>query len=178
MRTGTIRTAAAFSDRKFYQNGAAGTTDDPDQKTTDALADTIFSAVLLVQKAAEEKQMEVEVTGAEETKVWHDGNWLGEAVYNLLDNSVKYAPEHSKIRVVVRQDEMYTRIVVSDDGIGIPEGEENRIFQRFYRGSRVTGEPGFGLGLYISREIVTLHGGFMKAKRKEQGLEVAIFLPV
>ena len=101
------------------------------KKTTDALADTIFSAVLLVQKAAEEKQMEVEVTGAEETKVWHDGNWLGEAVYNLLDNSVKYAPEHSKIRVVVRQDEMYTRIVVSDDGIGIPEGEENRIFQRF-----------------------------------------------
>ena len=77
--------------------------------------------------------MEVEVTGAEETKVWHDGNWLGEAVYNLLDNSVKYAPEHSKIRVVVQQDEMYTRIVVSDDGIGIPEGEENRIFQRFYR---------------------------------------------
>lgn len=68
------------------------------KKTTDALADTIFSAVLLVQKAAEEKQMEVEVTGAEETKVWHDGNWLGEAVYNLLDNSVKYAPEHSKIR--------------------------------------------------------------------------------
>lgn len=148
------------------------------KKTTDALADTIFSAVLLVQKAAEEKQMEVEVTGAEETKVWHDGNWLGEAVYNLLDNSVKYAPEHSKIRVVVRQDEMYTRIVVSDDGIGIPEGEENRIFQRFYRGSRVTGEPGFGLGLYISREIVRLHGGFMKAKRKQQGLEVSIFLPV
>lgn len=148
------------------------------KKTTDALADTIFSAVLLVQKAAEEKQMEVEVTGAEEKKVWHDGNWLSEAVYNLLDNSVKYAPEHSKIRVVVRQDEMYTRIVVSDDGIGIPEGEENRIFQRFYRGSRVTGEPGFGLGLYISREIVRLHGGFMKAKRKQQGLEVSIFLPV
>ena len=74
-------------------------------------------------------------------------------------------------------------ITENEDGIllssyEIPEGEDNRIFQRFYRGSRVTGEPGFGLGLYISREIVTLHGGFMKAKRKEQGLEVAIFLPV
>lgn len=148
------------------------------RKTTDALADTIYSAVLLVQKAAEEKQMEVEVIGAEEIHAWHDANWLGEAVYNLLDNSVKYAPEHSNIRVSVSQDEMYTRIVVSDDGIGIPEGEENRIFQRFYRGGRVNGEPGFGLGLYISREIVTLHGGFMKAKRKQQGLEVSIFLPV
>ncbi len=148
------------------------------RKTTDVLADTIYSAVLLVQKAAEEKQMEVEVTGAEEIHVWHDANWLGEAVYNLLDNSVKYAPERSSIRVSVSQDEMYTRIVVSDDGIGIPEGEENRIFQRFYRGSRVNGEPGFGLGLYISREIVTLHGGFMKAKRKEPGLEISIFLPV
>ena len=148
------------------------------KKTTDALADTIFSAVLLVQKAAEEKQMEVEVTGAEETKVWHDGNWLGEAVFNVLVNSVKFAADHWMFRVVVRQDEMYTRIVVSDDGIGIPEGEENRIFQRFYRGSRVTGEPGFGLALYISREIVRLHGGFMKAKRKQQGLEVSIYLPV
>ena len=148
------------------------------RKTTDVLADTIYSAVLLVQKAAEEKQMEVEVTGAEEIHAWHDANWLGEAVYNLLDNSVKYASEHSSIRVSVSQDEMYTRIVVSDDGIGIPEGEENRIFQRFYRGSRVTGEPGFGLGLYISREIVRLNGGFMKAKRKQQGLEVSIFLPV
>lgn len=148
------------------------------RKTTDVLADTIYSAVLLVQKAAEEKHMEVEVTGAEEIHAWHDTNWLGEAVYNLLDNSVKYASEHSSIRVSVSQDEMYTRIVVSDDGIGIPEGEENRIFQRFYRGSRVTGEPGFGLGLYISREIVRLHGGFMKAKRKQQGLEVSIFLPV
>lgn len=148
------------------------------RKTTDVLADTIYSAVLLVQKVAEEKHMEVEVTGAEEIHAWHDTNWLGEAVYNLLDNSVKYASEHSSIRVSVSQDEMYTRIVVSDDGIGIPEGEENRIFQRFYRGSRVTGEPGFGLGLYISREIVRLHGGFMKAKRKQQGLEVSIFLPV
>ena len=148
------------------------------RKTTDVLADTIYSAVLLVQKAAEERHMEVEVTGAEEIHAWHDTNWLGEAVYNLLDNSVKYASEHSSIRVSVSQDEMYTRIVVSDDGIGIPEGEENRIFQRFYRGSRVIGEPGFGLGLYISREIVRLHGGFMKAKRKEQGLEVSIFLPV
>ena len=148
------------------------------RKTTDVLADTIYSAVLLVQKAAEEKQMEVEVTGAEEIHAWHDANWLGEAVYNLLDNSVKYAPERSSIRVSVSQDEMYTRIVVSDDGIGIPEGEENRIFQRFYRGSRVNGEPGFGLGLYISREIVTLHGGFMKTKRKEPGLEISIFLPV
>ena len=112
--------------------------------------------------------MEVEVTGAEETKVWHDGNWLGEAVYNLLDNSVKYAPEHSKIRVVVRQDEMYKNRGIRrwhrDSG-----RRRNRIFQRFYRGSRVTGEPGFGLGLYISREIVTLHGGFMKAKKKRTG---------
>ena len=59
------------------------------KKTTDALADTIFSAVLLVQKTAEEKQMEVEVTGAEETKVWHDGNWLGEAVYNLCFDLIR-----------------------------------------------------------------------------------------
>ena len=72
---------------------------------------------------------------------------------------------------------MYARIQVVDEGIGIGEGEENRIFQRFYRGSQTAGISGFGLGLYISREIVLLHGGFMKARRKENGLEVAILIP-
>ena len=109
--------------------------------------------------------------------VWHDENWMREAIYNLLDNSVKYAPAGSEIQIRLSQDEMYARIQVVDEGIGIGEGEENRIFQRFYRGSQTAGISGFGLGLYISREIVLLHGGFMKARRKENGLEVAILIP-
>ena len=138
---------------------------------------TVLSAVLLIQKAAVEKHMTVTVSGAEQVAVWHDENWMREAIYNLLDNSVKYAPAGSEIQIRLSQDEMYARIQVVDEGIGIGEGEENRIFQRFYRGSQTAGISGFGLGLYISREIVLLHGGFMKARRKENGLEVAILIP-
>ena len=95
----------------------------------------------------------------------------------MLENSVKYSPPHSVIRVSAAQNEMYTKISVSDSGIGIMEGEEGRIFQRFYRGKRTDGQPGFGLGLYLAREIVLLHGGFLKARRNTPGLEISMFLP-
>ena len=147
------------------------------QKNSNRMEATVLSAVLLIQKAAVEKHMTVTVSGAEQVAVWHDENWMREAIYNLLDNSVKYAPAGSEIQIRLSQDEMYARIQVVDEGIGICEGEENRIFQRFYRGSQTAGISGFGLGLYISREIVLLHGGFMKARRKENGLEVAILIP-
>lgn len=147
------------------------------RKESDDLQQTILQAVLLVQKKAAVKQMDLQITGTVDAKVVHDPNWLSEAVYNLLDNSVKYAPEGSDIRIRLSQDELYTRICVEDEGIGIEPEEEGRIFQRFYRGKRVGRQGGFGLGLYLTREIVLLHGGFVKAKRKQKGLEVFLFLP-
>lgn len=138
---------------------------------------TVLGCILQIQKTAEQKQLDVELDMEETIEVWHDPNWLGEALYNLLDNSVKYSPVGGKIRIRVKQDEMYTRILVRDYGTGILAEEENRIFQRFYRGKKADGQPGFGLGLYLAREIVQMHGGFLKATRKDPGLEVAVFLP-
>lgn len=144
---------------------------------TGLLSQTIMQSILQVKKAAGEKRIFIELEMDEKLKVAHDANWLGEAVYNILENSVKYSPPDSVIRVSVVQNEMYTHITVSDAGIGISEGEEGQIFQRFYRGKNTDGQPGFGLGLYLSREIVMMHGGFLKAKRKDPGLEISIFLP-
>lgn len=141
------------------------------------LSSTIMQSILQVKKAADAKRIRVTLEMDEELKVSHDANWLCEAVYNILENSVKYSPYDSEIRVSVAQDEMYTRILVSDSGIGIAQGEEGRIFQKFYRGKETDGQPGFGLGLYLSREIILMHGGFLKAGRKSPGLEIAIFLP-
>lgn len=141
------------------------------------LSRTIMQSILQVEKAAGEKRIFIDLEMDEKLETAHDANWLGEAVYNILENSVKYSPPASVIRVSADRNEMYTRISVSDSGIGIMEGEEGKIFQRFYRGEKTDGQPGFGLGLYLSREIVLMHGGFLKAKRKTPGLEISIFLP-
>ena len=141
------------------------------------LRETVVQAVFQIRKKAEEKKIEIEVEQSQKIKVLHDKNWLKEAIFNVLDNSVKYSYEHSKIVITLRQNEMFTEIVVRDYGIGIEPQEEAKIFQRFYRGMRVTTEEGFGIGLYLSREIIVRHGGFMKVKRKNPGLQVSLFLP-
>ena len=76
----------------------------------------------------------------------------------------------------VVENEMFLKIRVRDFGLGIDPGEENQIFRRFYRGNRVTNQSGFGIGLYLAREIVSLHGGFLMAKRMEPGLQMEIIL--
>ena len=67
----------------------------------------------------------------------------------------------------MKQTEMFYKIQIRDYGIGIRDGEENKIFQRFYRGEQARGQEGCGIGLYLSREIVLLQKGMMKAKQNE-----------
>lgn len=141
------------------------------------LRETILQAVFQIRKKAEEKQIEIEIKQSQKIQVMHDRNWLKEAVFNILDNSVKYSYKNSKIIITLIQNEMFTEIAVRDYGIGIEPQEEAKIFQRFYRGIRVTTEEGFGIGLYLSREIALKQKGFVKVKRKNPGLEVSLFLP-
>ena len=108
----------------------------------------------------------------------NDGNWLGEALFNIFDNAVKYSREGGAIAVSVTEDEMFLKVRVRDYGIGIEAGEECQVFRRFYRGKRVTSQEGFGLGLYLAREIVNMHGGFLVVKRMEPGLMMEVDLPV
>ena len=141
------------------------------------LQETLLESILQVKKEAEEKHIEISLEMKEGEQTPHDRQWLGEAAYNLLDNSVKYSEEYGQILMTVVRNEMFTEIRVRDWGRGIEEGEENLVFGRFYRGKNVSGEKGFGLGLYLAREIVHQHGGFLKLKRQEPGLSVSIYLP-
>ena len=97
----------------------------------------------------------------------HDPNWLGEALFNILDNAVKYSAPGCSIEVRLQQNEMFTKFQ-----------EENQIIRRFYRGSRVTVQEGFGIGLYLAREVIRLHGGFVTAKRMDPGLLIEVNLPI
>ena len=142
------------------------------------LKETVAQAVFQVRKKAEEKNINIIVQGEDaDKKVIHDRNWLCEAIYNLLDNSIKYSPVSTDIVVTLISKEMFSEIRIEDSGTGIEKGEENKIFQLYYRGKNVSNEEGYGMGLFITREIVQKHDGFMKVKRKDSGLIMSIILP-
>jgi len=107
-----------------------------------------------------------------------DNKWTQEAVFNILDNAVKYSPEQSKIHIAVNAFELFACISVSDKGIGIMEDELPRIFSRFYRGQNVREQNGVGIGLYLSRQIIEGQGGYITAESTVgQGSVFKIFLP-
>ena len=148
------------------------------RKNEKNLLKTIQNTFGQIQNRAEEKQIRFHITMPKQAVCVHDSNWLSEAVFNILDNAVKYSEPGGTVEVSLKQNEMYMKLQVRDYGIGIEEGEENQIFRRFYRGRRVTVQEGFGIGLYLAREIINLHGGFMTVKRMDPGLLVEINLPV
>jgi two-component system sensor histidine kinase SenX3 len=83
------------------------------------------------------------------------------AVHNLIENAINYSPENTKVSVTTEIEDGIVQISVTDQGIGIPESDQARIFERFYRvdpaRSRETG--GTGLGLSIVKHVATKHGG-------------------
>lgn len=108
-----------------------------------------------------------------------DLKWTTEAVFNILDNAVKYSGEETKIGISVTPYQMFCRIDIADEGIGISEGEQAKIFSRFYRSERVRNQDGVGLGLYLAREIITRQGGYIKVSSgKSRGSVFSVFLPL
>ena len=72
---------------------------------------------------------------------------------------------------------MFCRVDIEDNGIGISEEELPKIFSRFYRGINIGHIEGIGIGLYLSREIITKHGGYIKVNSNKLGSKFSIFLP-
>ncbi len=107
---------------------------------------------------------------------------LQEALYNLLDNAVKYSREHGEIRLMARQRDEEIVLSVSDSGIGIGKEDLPRIFERFYRADKArTAENirGTGLGLAIVKHVAQLHGGRVEAESElGKGTTIRVILPV
>lgn len=107
-----------------------------------------------------------------------DRKWTVEALYNILDNAVKYSPEESQINISITEYELFTCINIEDHGIGIPEEEIPLIFGRFYRSRQVNEEEGVGIGLYLAREIITGQRGYIKAASEQgHGSKFSAYLP-
>ncbi|MEN6314212.1 MAG: HAMP domain-containing sensor histidine kinase [Clostridiaceae bacterium] len=107
-----------------------------------------------------------------------DPRWTSEALYNILDNGVKYTRKGGRISINAVSYELFSRIDITDNGIGIAEEEHSKIFMRFYRSNTVQQEEGVGLGLFLTREIISKQGGYIKVSSKSgQGSTFSVFLP-
>ena len=149
------------------------------EKKPGRLFDTVAQAMSGIVYAAEKKEIAVSVDCPEDLTVFHDSKWTSEALFNLLDNAVKYTPAGGKIAVSVVLWEMYVEIKVTDTGKGISESNQAAIFQRFYREEEVHEQQGVGIGLYLAREIVTRQGGYIKVVSEPgKGSEFSIMLPL
>ena len=141
------------------------------------LADTIALAMSAVWAKAEAKEISLSADCDSSICVQHDPKWTAEALGNILDNAIKYTPPGGSVTVSVRPWQFYTRVDISDTGIGIAEEHYNDIFQRFYRDPQVASQEGVGLGLYLANGIITRQKGYISVKSKVgKGTTFSVYL--
>ena len=143
------------------------------------------------------KGIELQTYGLEDSfEMWADVDKVQKIVMNLMSNAMKFTPSGGRVTlafdVVPREeaaeafpltnadtDTQYAQITVSDTGCGIPEGQEEKIFERFYQADNQGDTQGSGIGLYYSRVLTGLHHGYIKAgNRPEGGAAFSVILPV
>ena len=143
--------------------------------------DLVREAVDQCETTSGARKIWVSITEGPDATVLGDREQLIMAIHNLIENAINYSPENTKVSVTTNIEEDIVEISVTDQGIGIPEEELDRIFERFYRvdpaRSRETG--GTGLGLSIVKHVSTKHGGEVKVwSSPNVGSTFALRLPI
>lgn len=144
-------------------------------------SEVIREAINQAQISAESRGIFVETGLLENTTVIGDRDQLIAAIHNLVENAINYSPENTRVSVTSKINGDIIEILISDQGIGIPDSEQGRIFERFYRvdpaRSRATG--GTGLGLSIVKHVAINHGGEVKVWSQEGvGSTFTLLLPI
>lgn len=140
------------------------------------LNDIVLQAVRSVYSKARDKNITITFDCDRIFEAQLDFNWTAEAVVNVLDNAVKYTPDGGMIRLQISEYPSYLRLDITDNGVGIPEAEQAKIFGRFYRGRYSAGVDGVGLGLYLTRNIISKQHGYIKVSSGRGGSTFSIFL--
>jgi signal transduction histidine kinase len=153
--------------------------DEMHRETVD-MSELTQETVHLLQPAAEQKNQQLTDDVQPDLVMSGDRIKLNQILYNLMDNAIKYTPENGKIHVSLKEEDGYLVWRVRDNGIGIPEDDQEHIFERFYRvdkaRSRETG--GTGLGLSIVRQMVKMHDGTISVHSEpDSGAEFVVAFP-
>lgn len=148
------------------------------QKQNIPFADTLAMAISNVVIKADKKNIKIDVQYDEQLMLKHDPKWTAEAIFNILDNAVKYTAYGGNIHIVVCRQELFTKISIEDTGKGIAPERQATIFTRFYREPEVHDTEGIGIGLYLAREIITLQNGYIEVQSQVGiGSTFMIYLP-
>jgi len=143
------------------------------------LVDLATTAVEFYAPAAELKNIRLTLHADAPLKVSGDPILLAQALSNLIDNALKYAPEGGLIEVTIRRrNEALAEIAVSDNGPGIDDTEKAKVMERFYRGDASRGTPGVGLGLSLVQAVAKLHGSALVLADRQPGLRVVMQVPL
>ncbi len=138
------------------------------------LGDTVRGAADSLGDLADYRGVTLRVEGVG-GKAPHDARWLAEAVGNVLKNCVEHTPPGGAVTVRMSDTPALARIVVADQGPGVPEDEIPRLFTRFYRGANEP-ESGTGIGLALAKAVVEAHGGSIRVANAPTGGTTFTFL--
>jgi signal transduction histidine kinase len=143
------------------------------------LSELMNEMVEIAQKLAFKKQITVSYSIASSIYMFGFRERLGRAILNIIDNAIKYTPQHGRLAISLIREINNALIIIKDNGEGISEGEIEHIFDRFYRGSKTDRVFGAGLGLAIAKATVGIHKGVIKVESKPKiGSIFAIALPL
>ncbi len=146
-------------------------------KRKNNLNDNVLQVVKDVTTLCVEKNLDIVYNPINNVDCELDSKWFKEAVINILENAIKYSYNNTNIEITIQKLEMFTKVDISNVGIGIQEEDFNKVFKRFYRGENALDKDGIGIGLYISNRILELHGGYISLKCKGEKVVFSLFLP-
>jgi signal transduction histidine kinase len=141
------------------------------------LADIVRSTAELYGPVAEDAGLALHVDAPAAVPCHGNPHLITQAVANLIDNSIKYAPGSGELTLATRADRFGARIIVADHGPGIPASFRRKAFDRFERLEPSRSAPGSGLGLSLVRAVARMHGGTATLDDNEPGTRVTLVLP-
>lgn len=148
------------------------------KKDKGKLQETLTAAVSQIVPVAAKKEITLHVSCEPNLFLNHDRKWTEEAIFNVLDNAVKYTDSKGRIEVLVISQEIFTKISIRDNGKGILPERQAEIFTRFYREPEVHDSHGVGIGLYLTRKILELQNGYIEVHSDfGKGSEFCLYLP-